>query len=143
MRKHVVKSLASRWFIVETFLAHYSQKWRNMIDVKQEDDGSLTITWNENDPKENILGTWTQEDFIHAIEDKLNSLKELGVLDNATEAINQVTEYFIDQTPEEVNQDINTLHDWYKVKEDAIREYQSDQLAEERTLPPPNFPIFP
>ena len=106
MRKHVVKSLASRWFIVETFLAHYSQKWRNMIDVKQEDDGSLTITWDENDPKENILGTWTQEDFIHAIEDKLNSLKELGEVDNATEAVNQVTDYFIDQTPEEVQQDI-------------------------------------
>ena len=106
MRKHVVKSLASRWFIVETFLAHYSQKWRNMIDVKQEDDGSLTITWDENNPQENILGTWTQEDFIHAIEDKLNSLKELGEVDNATEAVNQVTDYFIDQTPEEVQQDI-------------------------------------
>ena len=109
MRKHVVKSLASRWFIVETFLAHYSQKWRNMIDVKQEDDGSLTITWDENDPKENILGTWTQEDFIHAIEDKLNSLKELGEVDNATEAVNQVTEYFIDQTPEEVQQDLRNI----------------------------------
>ena len=77
-----------------------------MINVKQEDDGSLTITWDENDPKENILGTWTQEDFIHAIEDKLNSLKELGEVDNATEAVNQVTDYFIDQTPEEVQQDI-------------------------------------
>lgn len=106
MNYYRVKSLASRWFIVETFLAHYSQKWRNMIDVKQEDDGSLTITWDENDPQESILGTWTQEDFIHAIEDKLNSLKELGEVDNATEAVNQVTDYFIDQTPEEVQQDI-------------------------------------
>ena len=26
-----------------------------MIDVKQEDDGSLTIYWDENDPKESIL----------------------------------------------------------------------------------------
>ena len=120
-----------------------------MINVKQEDDGRFTITWDENDPKENILGTWTEEDFINAIQNKLQSLEELGFLDNATEAINQINdhieeEFFIDQTPEEVNQDINTLHDWYKVKEEAIREYQSDQLAEERTLPPPdNFPLFP
>ena len=118
MRKYIVKSLASRWFIVETFLAHYSQKWRNMIDVKQEDDGSLTITWDENDPKENILGTWTQEDFIHAIEDKLNSLKELGEVDNATEAVNQVTDYFIDQTPEEVQQDIRNAQEFIQNKEE-------------------------
>ena len=115
-----------------------------MIDVKQDDDKTFTISWDENDPQESILNTWTQEDFINAIQNKLQSLEELGVLDNATEAINQVTEYFIDQSAEEVNQDINTLHDWYKVKEEAIREYQSDQLAEERTLPPPdNFPLFP
>ena len=114
------------------------------IEVTQDDDKTFTISWDENDPQESILNTWTQEDFIHAIEDKLNSLKELGVLDNATEAINQVTEYFIDQTAEEVNQDINTLHDWYKVKEEAIREYQDNELKEERTLPPPdNFPLFP
>ena len=106
-----------------------------MINVKQEDDGSLTITWDENDPKENILGTWTEEDFINAIQNKLQSLKELGVLDNATEAINQINdhieeEFFIDQTPEEVQQDIDTLHDWYKVKEEAIREYQSDEQSQ-------------
>ena len=142
MNYYRVKSLASRWFIVETFLAHYSQKWRNMIDVKQEDDGSLTITWDENDPKENILGTWTQEDFIHAIEDKLNSLKELGVLDNATEAINQINdhieeeffidqipenahieeEFFIDQTPEEVNQNIQTLKDFIANQDTELKE---------------------
>ena len=76
------------------------------IEVTQDDDKTFTISWDENDPQESILNTWTQEDFIHAIEDKLNSLKELGVLDNATEAINQVTEYFIDQSAEEVKQDI-------------------------------------
>ena len=79
-----------------------------MINVKQEDDGSLTISWDENDPQESTLNTWTEEDFINAIQNKLQSLEELGVLDNATEAINQVTDYFIDQTPEEVEQDIIT-----------------------------------
>jgi len=38
-----------------------------MIDVKDNQDGSLTIYWDENDPIENILSTWTQDDFIRAI----------------------------------------------------------------------------
>ena len=56
----------------------------------------------------------------------------------------EVSPYYIDQTEEEVNQDINTLRDWYSVKEEAIREYQSDQQSQTGTLPPPdNFPLFP
>jgi hypothetical protein len=88
-----------------------------MIDVKQEDDGSLTIYWDENDPKESILNTWTQEDFINAIQDKLNTLQELGVADDATEAVNQVTEYFVDQTEEEVNQDIANIKKFLQIRE--------------------------
>ena len=56
----------------------------------------------------------------------------------------EVSPYYIDQTEEEVNQDINTLRDWYTVKEEAIREYQSDEQSQTGTLPPPdNFPLFP
>ena len=126
MNYHKVKSLASRWFVVESFLAHYSQKWRQMINVKQEEDGSFTISWDENDPQESILNTWTQEDFINAIQNKLQSLEELGVLDNATEAINQINdhieeEFFIDQTAEEVNQDIQTLKDFIEEDEEDRR----------------------
>jgi chaperonin cofactor prefoldin len=88
-----------------------------MIDVKQEDDGSLTIYWDENDPKESILNTWTQEDFINAIQDKLNTLQELGEVDNATEAVNQVTEYFVDQTEEEVNEDIANIKKFLQIRE--------------------------
>ena len=88
-----------------------------MIDVKQEDDNTFTIYWDENDPKESILNTWTEEDFINAIQNKLQSLEELGVLDDATKAINQINdhieeEFFIDQSAEEVNQDIQTLKDF-------------------------------
>ena len=54
---------------------------------------------------------------------------------------------FIDQTAEELFEDISNAEkftDWYSVKEEAIREYQSDQLKEDRTVPPPdNFPLFP
>ena len=92
-----------------------------MINVKQEDDGSLTITWDENDPKESILNTWTEEDFINAIQDKCKSLQELGEADNATQAIEEVTEYFIDQTPEEVQQDIRNAQAFIRKDDEEYR----------------------
>ena len=111
-----------------------------MIDVKQEDDNTFTIYWDENDPKEKILNDWTEEDFINAIQNKLNTLQELGVLDDATEAINQINnhieeEFFIDQSAEEVNQDIQTLKDFLAD--------QDTELSQDRVIPPPNFPLFP
>ena len=88
-----------------------------MIEVTQEDDNTFTISWDENDPQESMFNTWTEEDFINAIQDKLKALEELGVVDNATQAVNEINdhieeEFFINQTPEEVNQDIQTLKDF-------------------------------
>jgi len=40
-----------------------------MIDVKKERDGTYTISWDENDPIENMLSTWTEEDFIREIKE--------------------------------------------------------------------------
>jgi len=126
-----------------------------MIEVTQEDDNTFTISWDENDPIESVFNTWTEEDFINAIQDKLKALEELGVLDNATEAVNQINDHiedttlyeFIDQTAEELFEDISNAEkftDWYSVKEEAIREYQDTELKEDRTVPPPpNFPLFP
>lgn len=37
------------------------------IDVKEEQDGSFTISWDENDPYESMFNTWTEQDFIDAI----------------------------------------------------------------------------
>jgi hypothetical protein len=79
------------------------------ISVTENTDGTFTIDWDQEDPQESLLNSWTEEDFINAIENKLKSLEELGEVDNATEAINQVTEYFIDQTPEEVQQDLRNI----------------------------------
>jgi hypothetical protein len=45
-----------------------------MINCEENDDGSFTITWNENDPLESILNTWTEEDFIKAISDHLKNM---------------------------------------------------------------------
>lgn len=43
-----------------------------MITVKEEGDGSFTIDWDENDPIESQLNTWTEEDFIKAITDAID-----------------------------------------------------------------------
>ena len=44
------------------------------IECFTEDDGSLTIQWDENNPVESMLNTWTEEDFINAI---LSKVKEV------------------------------------------------------------------
>ena len=41
-----------------------------MIDCTENEDGSLTISWDENDPKESLLNTWSEQDFIDCIMDK-------------------------------------------------------------------------
>lgn len=58
-----------------------------MIEVKEEEDGSLTISWDENDPQESLLNTWTEQDFIDAIMERVNSLdsSETGT-DSAADA---------------------------------------------------------
>ena len=37
------------------------------IRVSENPDKSLTISWDETDPVESQLNTWTEEDFIQAI----------------------------------------------------------------------------
>jgi len=37
------------------------------IQCFEEDDGSFTISWDDTDPVESILNTWTEQDFIDAI----------------------------------------------------------------------------
>ena len=47
-----------------------------MIEVKEETDGSLTISWDGNDPVESQLNTWTEQDFINSIMDKCKELED-------------------------------------------------------------------
>jgi len=47
-----------------------------MIEVKEEQDGTFTISWNENDPVESMMNNWTEEDFLDAIQKQLDKLKE-------------------------------------------------------------------
>ena len=111
-----------------------------MIEVTQNDDKTFTISWDENDPQESMFNDWTEKDFLNAITNYINTLEKLGVVDNATQAINEINnhieeEFFIDQTPEEVEQDI--------INAQKFLRDQDTELKEDRVVPPPNFPLFP
>ncbi len=49
-----------------------------MIQVIENEDNSLTISWDETSPTESILNTWTEDDFIKVIMEYLQKLKEDG-----------------------------------------------------------------
>lgn len=40
-----------------------------MIDCTENEDGTFTLIWDENDPYESVFNTWTEEDFIKIIRD--------------------------------------------------------------------------
>lgn len=44
-----------------------------MIEVKQISEVEFEISWDKNDPKESILNTWTENDFLDAIKNSLNN----------------------------------------------------------------------
>jgi len=46
-----------------------------MIQVTENEDGSFTISWDENSPTESILNTWTKDNFIKVIMERVEELK--------------------------------------------------------------------
>jgi len=48
-----------------------------LIEVKEEDDGSFTFTWDDTDPRLEHINSWTEEDWIEAIETGLTKLDHL------------------------------------------------------------------
>jgi hypothetical protein len=46
-----------------------------MIQVTENEDKSLTISWDETSPTESILNTWTEDDFIKVIMERIEELK--------------------------------------------------------------------
>jgi hypothetical protein len=52
--------------------------WRiAMINVKHIKDNEYEISWDENDPIESKLNTWTEEDFLNTISEGLKRLDKL------------------------------------------------------------------
>ena len=37
------------------------------MDCKENEDGTFTIEWDENDPVESVMNDWTEDDFIRVI----------------------------------------------------------------------------
>ena len=107
-----------------------------MIDVTENQDGTFTISWDENDPTESIFNDFKEEDFIKLIQDYLQSLEESGKVDinQVAEAVNHINDHieeeiintceetfgkdayevYIDQSAEEVNQDINNAQEFIR-----------------------------
>lgn len=56
-----------------------------MIDVKENEDGSFTISWDPNNPAESVLNTWTESDFIDAIMKRCEEVLECDSLESGTE----------------------------------------------------------
>ena len=38
-----------------------------MIECRENDDGTFTITWDQDDPVESQLNDWTEEDFVEVL----------------------------------------------------------------------------
>ena len=49
-----------------------------LIQVKKEDDGSFSLIWDDTDPRCEHINSWTEEDWIEAIE---NGLARMDLLD--------------------------------------------------------------
>lgn len=47
-----------------------------MIQVTEKADGSFDISWDEKDPVESQMNTWTEQDFVNVIEEHLKKLSE-------------------------------------------------------------------
>ena len=116
-----------------------------MIEVTENDDKTFTISWDENDPHESIFNDFKEEDFINLIQNYLNSLQESGEIDidKVNEAVNQINdhieeEFFIDQSAEEVLEDILNAEKFIQARD------QDNELSQDRIIPPPkHFPLFP
>lgn len=54
-----------------------------MIEVKENDDGTFDISWDENDPYESMFNDWTEQDFINALMEYAKK-----ILDNTEEPSN-------------------------------------------------------
>jgi hypothetical protein len=57
-------------------LIHYKIQAAMRENVTERGDGSFDIDWDPNDPVESIMNEWTEEDFIQALKDHLETVKK-------------------------------------------------------------------
>ena len=44
------------------------------IEVTDHNDGTFTISWDENDPLESVFNDWTEEDFLQMLTDQAEKI---------------------------------------------------------------------
>jgi hypothetical protein len=67
------------------------------ISVIENTDGTFTIDWDQNDPKEKILNDWTEEDFIECLRSHCEeALRQSDDPDNEQIAIEDAIQAHID-----------------------------------------------
>lgn len=104
-----------------------------MINVKENEDGSFTISWDPQDPQESIFNDYTEEDFTNLIQDYCNKIiteaesdsdkfkEKFATAGHLGIPFTGAKEYDIDQTAEEVEEDIETLRQFVREDEDDER----------------------
>lgn len=104
-----------------------------MIDVKENEDGSFTISWDSEDPYESIFNDWTEEDFTKAIEDHCRKViaeaesdsdkfqEKFATAGHLGIPFTGAKEYDIEQTAEEVEKDIETARQFVRKDEEDER----------------------
>jgi hypothetical protein len=67
------------------------------ISVIENTDGTFTIDWDQNDPKEKVLNDWTEEDFIECLRSHCEeALRQSNDPDNEQIAIEDAIQAYID-----------------------------------------------
>lgn len=86
------------------------------INVTENEDGTLTIDWDEEEDA--IFNDWTAEDFIRLISDYAEKVTA------ESEYANHIsTQIKVNQTAEELQQDINTAQEYLKDPDSHYDEY--------------------
>jgi hypothetical protein len=76
------------------------------ISVTENQDGTFTIDWDQNDPKESVLNHWTEEDFIECIRSHCEKIiAESDDPDNEQVAVEDAIEAAIQGYPTPVRKD--------------------------------------
>jgi hypothetical protein len=75
------------------------------ISVTENTDGTFTIDWDQEDPKESLFNDWTEEDFTNAISAYLEELiAKSDDPDNEEFSIEEALEDILDQQQENSSQ---------------------------------------
>ncbi len=95
-----------------------------MINVKDHEDGSFTIEWDENDPAESILNDWTKEDFI-------NFFRYCAERENAKESGGESEEDYYNSESEGKEKYYTNQNPYLKAVNEETFGIEGDELTED------------